>query len=180
MFPGRLISHFQDITWPTRSPDLAVPDYFLWGCVKSKVYKTDPGNIADLKHWILECIQGIHKEMLQVVMVAFPLHLQAYWMTRWSHRKFHLNSNVWNEISWTWNAPKSVNRIFPLFLKKLFHLKNHKVFFDAPCICVHYIHVALCPSVLMWLPNITFCHNYSIRMYNAVKEKKMSRGWTFF
>jgi hypothetical protein len=29
LFPGELISHFGDITWPTRSPDHAVLDYFL-------------------------------------------------------------------------------------------------------------------------------------------------------
>jgi len=29
VFPGKLISNFGDITWPTRSPDHAVPDYFL-------------------------------------------------------------------------------------------------------------------------------------------------------
>jgi hypothetical protein len=40
MFPGRLISHFGDINWPARSPDLLAPDYFLWGHVKSKVYET--------------------------------------------------------------------------------------------------------------------------------------------
>ena len=73
MFPGRIISHFRDITWPARSPDHAVPDYFLWGHVKSKVYETCSVNIADLKQRILECIQGIPKEMLQRIMKAFLL-----------------------------------------------------------------------------------------------------------
>ena len=45
-----------DNTWPAPSTDLAVPDYFLWGYVKSKVYETRPANIADLKQRILECI----------------------------------------------------------------------------------------------------------------------------
>ena len=76
MFPGRLISRFGDITWPARSPDLAVPDYFLWGYVKSKVYETRPANIDDLKQRIRECTQGIPKEMLQRVMTAFPSRLQ--------------------------------------------------------------------------------------------------------
>jgi hypothetical protein len=49
MFPGRLISHFEDITWPTHLPDFAVPDYFLWSYVKSKVYNTHLANIDDLK-----------------------------------------------------------------------------------------------------------------------------------
>ena len=76
LFWGRHISCFGDITWPACSPELAVPDYFLWGYLKSKVYKTCPANIDDLKQWILECIQGIPKEMLQRVTKAFPSWLQ--------------------------------------------------------------------------------------------------------
>ena len=49
MFLARPISHFGDITCPTHSPDRAVPDYFLWGYVKSKVYETHPANVAALK-----------------------------------------------------------------------------------------------------------------------------------
>ena len=96
-----------------------------------------------------------------------------------TYRVSYSNSNDWNEISWTWNALESVNKIFPLFRKKSFHLKNYRVS-DAPCICVHHFHVALCLWVLMWLPKITFCHNYSILVCNEMKEKKMSLGWTSF
>lgn len=31
LFPNRLISRFGDLTWPSHSPDLTAPDYFLWG-----------------------------------------------------------------------------------------------------------------------------------------------------
>jgi hypothetical protein len=92
VFPGRLISPSWDITWPTCSPSLAVADYFLWGCVKSKVYKTHPANIVDLKHWILEYIQRNTKEMLQRVMTAFPSQLRVYWMTWRSHTKCHIQT----------------------------------------------------------------------------------------
>jgi len=37
-----------------------------------------------------------------------------------------------DESSWAWNAPDSVNKIFPLFLKKLFHLKKPSGFYEAP------------------------------------------------
>jgi hypothetical protein len=70
LFPGRLISHFGDITWSAHSPDHAVPYYFLWGYLKSKVYETCPANIPDLKQRILECIQVNPKEMPQHVMTA--------------------------------------------------------------------------------------------------------------
>ena len=61
IFLVRFISRSGDITWPTRSPDLAVPHYFLWGYVTSTVYETRHANIADLKQQILESIQGISK-----------------------------------------------------------------------------------------------------------------------
>ena len=56
-----------DITWPARSPDLA----FLCGYVKSKVYETRHASIDYLKHLVLECIQGIPKEILQSVTTDF-------------------------------------------------------------------------------------------------------------
>jgi len=70
MFPGKIIARFGDITWSARSPDHAVPDCFLLGYVKRKVYETRPANIADLQQRILECIQGISKEMPQHVITA--------------------------------------------------------------------------------------------------------------
>jgi hypothetical protein len=69
---GQTHFSFADIACPAQWPEHGVPDYFLWGYVKSKVYKTHPANIADLKQQILECIQEISKEMPQRVMTSFP------------------------------------------------------------------------------------------------------------
>jgi hypothetical protein len=41
--------------FPTAESDVAVPDYFLLGYVKTKVYETRPANIDDLKQRIREC-----------------------------------------------------------------------------------------------------------------------------
>lgn len=41
-FPGPLICRFGDLHWPARSPDLTVPDFFLWGFLKSRVYVNKP------------------------------------------------------------------------------------------------------------------------------------------
>jgi hypothetical protein len=49
VFPGKLISRFGDITWFVSSPDLAVQNYFLWGCVTSEVNETYPAKTDDLK-----------------------------------------------------------------------------------------------------------------------------------
>ena len=35
--------------WPTRSPDLTPPDYFLWGYLNWRVYRNKPRTIDDLK-----------------------------------------------------------------------------------------------------------------------------------
>ena len=29
------------VAWPAKSPDLTPLDFFLWGCTKEKVYKTE-------------------------------------------------------------------------------------------------------------------------------------------
>jgi hypothetical protein len=56
--PGRLITRFGNITWSARSPDHAVPDYFLWGYVGSEVYETRPAYIAYLKRRIWSLFKG--------------------------------------------------------------------------------------------------------------------------
>jgi hypothetical protein len=110
---------------PTRLLDLAVPNYFLWDYIKSKVYETHPANIDDLKQQILECIQGKPKAMLQRVMTAFPSQLKECINDMVVKNKVsHSNSNDSDEFSWTWNAPDGANKIFPLCLTKLFHFKN--------------------------------------------------------
>jgi hypothetical protein len=76
MLPGRLIPRVGDITWPTRSPDPVVPDYFLWGYTESNIYETRPANIDNQKQRIREYFKGFSKEILESVMTAFPSQLQ--------------------------------------------------------------------------------------------------------
>jgi hypothetical protein len=63
-FKGRLISRFGEVTCPAHLPDLAIPGYFLWGYIKSKIYETCPSNIDDLQRQIWEKMQGNPMEML--------------------------------------------------------------------------------------------------------------------
>jgi hypothetical protein len=78
-FGSRLISRNCELTWPPYSPDLAPPDYFLWGYLKSRVYSNGHfQNLVDLKSRIateLSLIQSSH--LLQKVCDSFPqkLHL---------------------------------------------------------------------------------------------------------
>lgn len=76
MFPGHLISRFGDITWPSNSPDLTAPDFFLWGYLKQKVYARRPQTLQDLKLYISEEIQNVNPELLGRVMENFKKRLQ--------------------------------------------------------------------------------------------------------
>jgi hypothetical protein len=52
-FPNHVISRYGDIIWPARSPDLSACDFFLWGCLKSQVFKAPAPHIfQELKHQI--------------------------------------------------------------------------------------------------------------------------------
>ena len=74
-FPGTWIGRRGAIEWPARSPDLTPLDFFLWGYLKSKVYKTPPANIQELKCRItLEC-RGITRQTFANVREEFQNRL---------------------------------------------------------------------------------------------------------
>ena len=53
LFPNHVISRYGDITWPARSPDLPARNFFLWGYLKSQVFKAPtPHTLQELKHQI--------------------------------------------------------------------------------------------------------------------------------
>jgi hypothetical protein len=62
VFGDRIIS--SDI-WPARSPDLNTCDFFFWGCVKDKVYNSNPRTEEELKESICREIANISAEQLQ-------------------------------------------------------------------------------------------------------------------
>lgn len=64
---GRIISHGGDISWPSRSPDLMAPDYFLWGYLKGKVYAYKPQTLQQLKNNIRAEIRALEPETLRAV-----------------------------------------------------------------------------------------------------------------
>jgi hypothetical protein len=50
LFPNHVISRYGDITWSARSPDLLACDFFLWGYLKSQVFKAPaPYTVQELK-----------------------------------------------------------------------------------------------------------------------------------
>jgi hypothetical protein len=53
-------------TWPALSPNLNPCDFFFWGCLKEKVYNSNP-RMEELKENICREIENIPAEQLQRV-----------------------------------------------------------------------------------------------------------------
>lgn len=68
IFGKRIISRNSTFNWPSRSPDLSAPDYFLWGYLKDKVYINKPKSIQQLKKNICDEIKAINPKVLAGVM----------------------------------------------------------------------------------------------------------------
>ena len=62
--------------WAPHSPDLSPPDYFLWGYLKDKVYKTRPQSIEELKENIRAEMQAIPLDTCKAVMENFTRRLE--------------------------------------------------------------------------------------------------------
>jgi len=76
MYPQHVISCGGDVPWPARSPDLSACDYFLWGCLKSRVFISKPRTIVELKQSIKEEIAEIPEEMTRHVMENLGVRLK--------------------------------------------------------------------------------------------------------
>uniref|UniRef100_A0A8C5MM42 DUF4817 domain-containing protein n=1 Tax=Leptobrachium leishanense TaxID=445787 RepID=A0A8C5MM42_9ANUR len=76
VFPNRVISRNGAISWPPRSPDLTVCDFFLWGYLKSKVFEQRPPTLGELKRRIRLEIERIPQRMLRDAMGCFRNRLQ--------------------------------------------------------------------------------------------------------
>ena len=70
VFPGHWIGRRGEIEWPPRSPDLNPLDFFLWGYLKQKVYKTCPDSLQVLRQRICQAVQQIPLGMLERVQRA--------------------------------------------------------------------------------------------------------------
>lgn len=68
IFGTRLISNN---LWPPRSPDLTPCDFYLWGTLKSRVYRKNPHSINELKDYIRQEIEAISGVELQNVVHSF-------------------------------------------------------------------------------------------------------------
>jgi hypothetical protein len=62
--------------WPPRSPDLTLLDFFLWGYVKEKVYKTEPTTIENMQQRIRNVFRSITPTVLNRVRNNFHNRLR--------------------------------------------------------------------------------------------------------
>ena len=72
--------------WPPRSPDLTPCDFFLWGYVKCKVYKTPPPNIYALRERITAAFvelqnEGIIERAVRAMEKKSPHLYRKKWCT---------------------------------------------------------------------------------------------------
>jgi len=70
-FPEKWIGRRGTIEWPARSPDLTSLDFFLWGHLKSVIYKTPPRDIIELKERIRNECAVISRRTFQNVREEF-------------------------------------------------------------------------------------------------------------
>lgn len=69
-FPNRWIGRGSARLWPSRSPDLTPLDFFAWGFIKGRVYKTKVRDLQDLKTRIRNAVTAISPAMLRNVFRA--------------------------------------------------------------------------------------------------------------
>lgn len=66
----RVIARGCKIAWPARSPDLTPVDFWLWGYLKSLVYRSSPSTLAELKHCICREVSAIHSDLLHSAVTS--------------------------------------------------------------------------------------------------------------
>jgi hypothetical protein len=53
--------------WPTRSPDLTSPEFFLWSYLKDTVYRRNPGDPKQLNLNITRAIEEVNERTIRKV-----------------------------------------------------------------------------------------------------------------
>jgi hypothetical protein len=106
LFPNHVISRYGDITWPARSPDLSACDFFLWGYLKSQVFRAPASHtVQELKHQIQQEVKRIPVEMLQRVMGDIRKRLTE--CLEWNGG--HLNDVIFGKQDFCFQCVKLLN-----------------------------------------------------------------------
>lgn len=62
--------------WPANSPDLSPLDFFFWGAIKDKAYKTNPKDLAELEAEITRLFSSVPKEQCERAIESFEKRLR--------------------------------------------------------------------------------------------------------
>jgi hypothetical protein len=71
--------------WPPRSPDITPLDFFLWGYIKSNVFRTPVNGLDDLKTCIRNAIKAIPADMLHRTWQELEYRLDVLRATKEAH-----------------------------------------------------------------------------------------------
>jgi hypothetical protein len=76
LFPCRLVSRGSEFPFPSHSPDLTLPDAFIWGIVKENCYYPVPRSTHELRENIYCCLQKITECMLKSMVANMVQRLE--------------------------------------------------------------------------------------------------------
>lgn len=62
--------------WPPYSPDLTPCDFFLWGYMKSRIYRTQPANLDDLRRRIEQEFEELQQGMVNRAIDSYVRRLE--------------------------------------------------------------------------------------------------------
>jgi len=84
-FPNRWIGRDGQTPWPPRSPDINLLDFFLWGCVKDKVFSTPVPDVTNLKVRITDAFATITEDVLENTWREIDYRLDVLRATKGAH-----------------------------------------------------------------------------------------------
>jgi len=84
-FPHRWIGRDGSTSWPPRSPDITLLDFFLWGYVKDKLFSTPVPDIRNLKARITDAFATITEDMLGNTWREIDCRLDVLRATKGAH-----------------------------------------------------------------------------------------------
>ncbi|GBO25545.1 hypothetical protein AVEN_215751-1 [Araneus ventricosus] len=73
------------VEWPSRSPDLNLLGFFLWGFIEQRVYATPPPTLQELRNRITDACASVSRAMLYNVQREAQSRVQMCIVTEGQH-----------------------------------------------------------------------------------------------
>ncbi|GBN33338.1 hypothetical protein AVEN_182748-1 [Araneus ventricosus] len=84
-FHQEVIGYGGCVEWPPRSPDLNPLDFFLYGCIKQRVYATPPPTLQELRNRITDACASMSPAMLYNVQREVQSRVQMCMVAEGHH-----------------------------------------------------------------------------------------------